>query len=106
MILQIPVDNLDYDQQFSVELDGVVYRMRICWNDRFGRYVLDLSDEFGTLLVGGIPLLAGESLLTPYTDQAVPPGDLYLFDASGNDNEATQENFGESVFLMYQSVSA
>jgi len=101
VLLQIPVDNTLYSQQFTITLEGTLYTMHIYWVDRDGRWYMDLSDGNGNLIVGGVALVLAIDLLGKFNEAAIPPGMFYMFDTTGTNTEASLTNFGQSVLLYY-----
>lgn len=52
------------NQSFSTTISGITYQMSVIWRDTF--WALDISDADGSLIIGGIPLVAGTDLLEQY----------------------------------------
>lgn len=99
--ISLPVDNADYDYDFNIELDQSVYNFRFIYNQRISRWLMDISDQFGNLIVAGIVLLNGVDLLAKYRELPVPPGTLYVWDTTNSGLDPDGTNFGGSVLLMY-----
>lgn len=54
-------------QRFGITLAGTPYNMRLTYNvAQDGRWILDIGDASGALLVAGIPLVTGVDLLAQY----------------------------------------
>lgn len=54
-------------QKFFVSLLGVTYRFTVKYQDQLtAGWVLDIADESGVPIVGGIPLVTGADLLGQY----------------------------------------
>lgn len=100
-VLNIPIDPNQPNHEFSIELDGVVYLMNFRKNFRSLRWVLTLKKEDGTVLVSGVPLVTGISILKQYPADDMPPGDLYVDDTTANNTEPGEEGFGNTHQLVY-----
>lgn len=53
-------------QELSIALSGVIYQMRLRYNERTNLWVLDLADENGNMLIRNIPMVTGCNLLEQY----------------------------------------
>lgn len=98
--VQIPAQNLpDYD--FNVTLTGVRYNLHVRYNLRMDRWLLDIADAAGNLVVAGIVLLIQRSLTGQYTTLALPPGPLLAADLSGQNLQPTEASFLTDHALIY-----
>lgn len=54
-------------QKFTITLAETIYRMRVTYNDsEAGGWVLDIGANDGTLILAGLPLVAGTDLLAQH----------------------------------------
>jgi hypothetical protein len=53
-------------QTFSIELNGVSYRMTVYWNPSSGCWILDIRDAQNADVLLGIPIVTGVDLLGQY----------------------------------------
>jgi uncharacterized protein DUF6983 len=97
---QVPVQPYPDVQQKS-ELDGVTYVMRLRWNERAESWHLDLSTLDDEPIASGVRLVPSFPLLRRNQHPARPPGELYLLDNKGLDEEPTLEEFGTRFILVY-----
>ena len=64
-VYEIPL--LAAPQSFDLTLAGRIYQVRLLWQDAVeGGWFLDLSDDQGTALLSGHPLVTGADLLEQY----------------------------------------
>lgn len=96
---QIPVRNDTFNYNFDAEIEGVVYKIKIDFNDRLGLWVVAFNGQFD-----GIPLVNGIDLLEQLKYLEVPQGKLEISDLEGLFNEANIANFGETVILKYNET--
>jgi hypothetical protein len=87
-------------QSLSVSLSGVVYRLTARWNSFAGTWVLDIADQNGTALAGGIPLLTGQDLLAQLEYLGIP-GDLVVQTDQSPYTLPTATNLGIHSHLYY-----
>jgi hypothetical protein len=91
----------DYDQRFTSQLgdDRFVFDAR--WNERGQVWTVDITrDSDQELLIAGIPILAGQDILSPY---ALGIGGLVPMDLSLKDTDPGPDDFGERVIVAWFS---
>jgi hypothetical protein len=102
--LSIPVTNAPW-ASVKVKLDGVNFEIETHYNTRAGAFFLDLLDEDGNLLKGGIKVVVDWPILGPReTDPNLPQGYLWAIDTSGGDIDPTLDDFGTRVILAYEEA--
>ena len=85
-----------------VTLDGVEFVLRVRWNSRMQRWVLDLYDVAEAPLATNLVLNVGSGLLAAFGRRAdFPAGELLAFDTSGAGAEAGIDDLGGRVRLYY-----
>jgi hypothetical protein len=92
-------------QTFSIQLGGVTYRLTLQYrNDPggLGGWFLDVADASSNLLVGGIAVIAGSSLLDPYQYLGFGGG-IYAQTTSNPDAAPTFANLGGDAQLYWVS---
>jgi hypothetical protein len=85
-------------QDFRIVLNGISYNMRARWNSRASFWTLDIADEKNNDIVDGIALKAGVDLLDPYN---LGIGGFFIYDTTESSIEATLDNIGSDVALVY-----
>lgn len=53
-------------QDFAIALNGVTYKLAFSWNRALSNWVMDISNEDGSKLLTGVPLVTGINLLAQY----------------------------------------
>lgn len=91
----------DPDTTQRVELDGVLYTVRLLWSGRGECWHLDLADSDGVAILSGLRLVTGFPLLYRFRHLAVPPGELYFFDTRDMGGMPTLEEMGARYRLYY-----
>ena len=94
----IPIQAGAPAQSFSIVLNDVGYNMSAKWNSRAEFWTLDIADEDGTVILSNIALRAGLDLLAPFN---LGMGSLHVYDVSETGKEATLNNIGTDVVLVY-----
>jgi hypothetical protein len=104
-IQKIPVDSVRTNKEFRTELDGIFYLLSFRFNSRATIWMMNVSDENSNIIVSGIALLLGVDLLGRFQDSRLPAGSLFLNNFSEENVEATRDNLGEDVLLLYNQVT-
>lgn len=87
--------------RFNVTLTGVVYTVRLRFNSRMNRWILDLADPSNNDILVGLPVLIQRNLASQYVITGLPSGPLFCNDNTGQNNQPTQFSFGISHTLYY-----
>ena len=101
---QIPITS-DPDSVFTVDLDGVVFQIRLTLNERTGRFKMDLLTEVGEPIVEGVACVVNFPLLKKFKDLRMPEGDLFFWDSTEKNREPNEDNLGTEVALLYQEAT-
>ena len=101
--LVLPVRSDFTAYQFQVDLEGTIYTLDFGFNNRSERWYMSIFDSTAeTLLIGDIPILINIPLADQYIDKRLPLGRFIAVDETGNNGEATIDNFGTDIKLLYQ----
>lgn len=88
-----------YTQRTS--LDGREYILDIQFNQRENRYYMNLRDETGALIAGGLKLIANFPINRLISDPRAPGGAIYALDTSGRGQDPGEGDLGRRVLLIY-----
>jgi hypothetical protein len=101
-----PIEPLDqqpvYD--YTVDLEDVVYRVRLVFRERSESWYLDLYNAADEPLLTGKRLSVNTALLDPYQIDGLPPGELMLVDMEAPDDQAAIEADFDSLGFRHQLV--
>lgn len=101
--LTIPVRSDVKAYQFQMDLEGIIYTLDFGFNTRSGRWYMSIYNQTAeTLLIGDIPILINIPLHDQYIDVDLPPGRFIAIDETGQNKEATVNNFGTEIKLFYE----
>jgi hypothetical protein len=91
------------NQTFTVSLGEIEYRMRLVYRDAIdGGWVLDISDEEGTAILLGLPLVTGADLLAQHRHLGIGGGGaLWCISTGDADAVPTWDNLGDLSHLMW-----
>ncbi len=100
--LQIPT-SLDGNYVEKLTFEGKVYILRIRYNARMDRWLMDISDASSNLLLAGIVLTEEWGCTTRFVDNelGIPPGMFLCLDKTGMHQEANGTNMGKDVIFLY-----
>lgn len=86
-------------------LDGGWYGFRLAYNTRLQWWTLDVEGDDGSPLVAGLRVTTGTSLLRPFGDVRLPPGQLFAQDVEGQDRDADRYALAGPIQLVYRPVA-
>lgn len=101
-MLQLPVRNDFPAYEFQVELEGRIYILGFRFNTRANRWFMDIKDQSQTPIIMGILVQQGVPLTRYYVREALPPGNFWAIDQTGEAKEPDRENFGVDLILIYE----
>lgn len=103
IILKLPTstDPSVPDYRQTTALAGRDYHFRFHWNQRQGRWHMDIADERENWLARGLPLVLGARLLAGLVDARLPPGDLLVVDFRGLGRLPDIDQLGGEIALVY-----
>lgn len=90
----------------TLTLDAVSYLFEFRFNFRENCWYLQISTVDGTTLAQGIKLVNNFFLLQRFSDDNLPPGELFSYTGPGiDDSPAGLNDFGKRCILYYISRS-
>ncbi len=89
------------DITFLATLDGIQYRLRLCWNDRGGFWTLSIRTPAGSSLLEGVKVVPNYTLLKPYHRPGIPPGELLVITADTMQAVGRQDFADGRATLVY-----
>ena len=105
-LIKIPIDPLRANYSFKIDLEGTTYTLSFRYNTRDTVWVMDIADEGENIILSGITLLLGTILLERFPNSNIPPGDFFILSLEDETSEATRENLGIDVLLMYEESTS
>jgi hypothetical protein len=94
---------LDFDKRsipviFSININGVRYKVKITYNKRSDSLYFALLDSDGTQLQSE-KIILGQPLFTSWVSADKPNATISAFDLTQKEERVTYANLNESVFL-------
>lgn len=93
------------DIRWRSVLDGIVYRFRLKYRERYDCWDIGISTTDGTEIIAGIRVTEGNDMLAAYTDSNLPAGKLVCVDTQGLGATPTRSDWRERHILTYTSPS-
>lgn len=100
-ILELPIRSDLSAYTFQVQLESAIYQFEFRFNQRLNRWIMDIEDQNGVDVLIGIPMLTDADLIGRFVMDGRPPGKLLAYDESGQNQNATQFDFGNPISLLY-----
>ena len=101
-LIKLPVDSLRANYSFKIDLEGTTYTFSFRYNTRDSVWIMDIADEGENIILSGIPLLLGTLLFERFPNSNIPLGDFFVLSLEDSTSEATRDNLGTDVLLMYE----
>lgn len=92
--------------QYVINLEGTNYTLTFTFNDRMGKWFLNLGDSKNTTIISQVPIIASWPLFDRFIADAVPPGTLFAFDSSGTSTDPGRFDLGDRVRLIYAELGS
>lgn len=105
MPAEIPTDTTLATYVFSVELDRIVFGLRLQFNERDQSWFFDLLTAEGVPIRQGIKIVTNFPLLRLISAAERPPGEIFAIDTTGEDKRAGLADLGDQVKLVYYDES-
>lgn len=99
VVIPIRSDLPAYD--FQIELEGVLYGLSFSYNTRAGWWVMDILDVNEEPVLMGVRMITGWLMTERFVMEGKPPGDFFILDTSGKNEDPGQNDFGTTKLLMY-----
>lgn len=98
----VPARNDLPNYQFRVSLSGQLFTLYFHYNVRMDRWILDILDSSGNMILAGTVLLILRDLVGQYVTLALPPGLLFATDDTQQDTQPTLLSFGTDHTFWYE----
>ena len=99
-LINIPIDPVQPDHEFSIALDGTTYILGFQLNSRSGRWFMNIKNQNGVKLLDGIPLVVNYPLIRAHAKEGMPPGEFYVFDENGQNREIGETSFEDGTHVL------
>lgn len=100
-IAVIPVDTDIPWYFYRISISSTVYTLRLRFNSRMKRWILDIADAQNGSLITSLPLLVARNLNSRFVETNLPVGIFFCVDNTGQDNQPTRFSFGLTHSLLY-----
>lgn len=84
-----------------VILAGQEFVIALRWSDFEGCFYMSIGDANGNAIVRGIRVVSNLPLLSPYTLDRLPRGELSVLDSSPSPTDPTLSSLGERHTLVF-----
>lgn len=86
---------------FDTLLDGVAYVFRVYWNARDEAWYMDIADGERVVVAYGLKIVLGTSIGRTVDHELTARGSLIAIDRSGENRDATFDDIGQRVLVLY-----
>lgn len=106
-LLDLPTQDFP-NYSYTTTLDGKEYKLNFRFDVFQNSWYLKISKLDGSVLLAGVRLVAWLDLLSQYTKEELPLGNLYLIPVSAEypmSPETNLDNLSTDFYLVYNSVT-
>lgn len=97
----IPARNDLPNYQFRITLSSQIFTLYFHYNVRMERWILDLEDSSGNIILAGVALLILRDLVGQYVTLALPQGLMFATDDTQKGTQPTLLSFGTDHTFWY-----
>lgn len=90
---------------YRITLSSNIYTLTFHYNVRMDRWILDVADSSGAVILSGVALLILRDVIGQYITLALPPGAIFATDETQKDQQPTIYSFGTDKTLWYGDTS-
>ncbi|MFC2948529.1 phage baseplate plug family protein [Virgibacillus sediminis] len=95
----VPVEKENIPYRFDIALPIEIFTFEVKYNETHDFFTIDLFKGDETLVLGE-KIVYGMPLFDDVYDHRFPAPTIIPWDESGNEQEVTYDNLGETVFLV------
>jgi len=101
--LEVPLRTDIYAYTQKTTIEEVVYTLGLRYNARMERWVLDIMDAAGEMLLAGVKLLINYPLTRRFVGsiEGLPEGHFMIVDETGQERNPTRDDLGDDIKLIY-----
>lgn len=88
--------------RYRIELDGTVYVLDYEYNSRMDKWLLQVEDEEGDVLIAHVPIVVNWPLFKRFVQQTLPPGVIAAYDSSNQNTDPGRFDLGARVKAVYR----
>ena len=97
-VYEINLSNTPNDYSFNITLEAKKYNMRVSYNVRDERWILNIYDINNNFILS-TPLVVNYDLTTRFKLESLPANPLVLVNLSGNE-ECSKDQIGSTCVLL------
>lgn len=101
VVVQLPASNDVPSYKFRVALSGSLFTLRLRYNTRMARWILDVADSQNNDILVGVPLLINYNLTGRFVIPGLPQGFVFCTDDTNQQTQPTRYAFGVDHSLFY-----
>lgn len=97
----LPLGNALPWYSFRTSLTQVIYTLRLRYNTRMARWILDIADAQNNDIINSLPILIERNINQQYVISGLPSGMLFSTDTTGDESQPVRNSFGIDHLLWY-----
>jgi len=99
-VTQIPIVSDNYNYEFNTIINNSTYILRLYFNRRVLKWMLDIKDENNNPIIMGLPLLAGAKITKRFVNEKLEDIKLLcVINKIDINQDPTEKDLGVNTFL-------
>ena len=85
----------------EIDIDNNTYFLTFDWNSREESWSIKIADADENTILSDIKIVSNYELISIFTDERLPKGQLFCLDMVGNGDKINQTELGDRYKLLY-----
>lgn len=105
-MIVLPINSTNTHYEFTTTISDIVLDIRIDYNSRADTWYIEIYDEFGVILMGSRALVLGYNIFNNIDLESLPEGTLFTINLFNQYVDATVDDLGSDVIIMFDEATA
>lgn len=104
--VQLPTRTSLPAYRYRIDLDGDTFVLDFEYNARMGKWLLQVEDEEGNVIIAHVPVIVSWPLFERFVQEALPEGVIAAYDSSGENEDPGRFDLGARVKAVYREAAS
>lgn len=103
-VFQLPARPSVPAYRYRIDLDGEIFVLDYEYNSRMGKWLLQIEDEEGEVLIAHAPIIVNWPIFERFIQEELPAGVIAAYDSSGQNEDPGRFDLGSRVKMIYREA--